>query len=153
MIVSLGVNEFRGNVSPSIIISDIRPHLFEQSRYFAARNAFEAFLRNEELPKNYYPSMEPSRDDVVKIYKAIPDDGICADTLYIKISGRNINYCKFCVSVEALRQLGLVAVSCSDSRIKKVSVTHKADLDSAPVLVSLRSRLGQAINKENRYDR
>lgn len=153
MIVSLGVNEFRGNVSPNIIISDIRPHLFEQSKYFAARSAFEAFMRNEELPKNYYPSMNPSRDDVVKIYKAIPNEGICADTLYIKLSGRNINYCKFCVSVEALRQLGLIAVSCSGFRIKKISVTHKADLDSAPVLVSLRSRLGQAINKENRYDR
>ena len=153
MIVSLGVNEFRGTVSPNIIISDIRPHMFEQSRYFAAQQAFEAFLRGEELPKNYYPSMNPSRDDVVKIYKAIPEAGINTDSLYIRLNDRNINYCKFCVSVEALRQLGLVAVSCSDFRINKISVTQKADLDSAPVLVSLRSKLGQAIDKENRYDR
>jgi len=142
MIVSLGINEFRGNRSVSIIVSDIRPHLFEQSKYFAALSAFETFLRGEELPKNYYPSMNPTRNDVVKIYKAIPDVGICADTLYIRLNDRSINYCKFCVSIEALRQLGLITVSGADTNIKRVRVSQKADLDSAPVLVSLRSRLG-----------
>lgn len=142
MIVSLGINEFRGNRSVSIIVSDIRPHLFEQSKYFAALSAFETFLRGEELPKNYYPSMNPTRNDVVKIYKAIPDAGICADTLYIRLNDRSINYCKFCVSIEALRQLGLITVSGADTNIKRVRVSQKADLDSAPVLVSLRSRLG-----------
>jgi single-stranded-DNA-specific exonuclease len=142
MIVTLGVNEFRGNVSPSIIVSDLRPHSFEQSKYFAALSAFEAFLRGEELPRNYYSHMNPTRDDVVKIYKAIPDQGICTDTLYIKLNDPKINYCKFCVAAEALRQLGLVTVSSAESKIKRVKVTQKADLDSAPVLVSLRSRLG-----------
>ena len=144
MIISLGVNEYRGIVSPNIIISDIRPQPFEQSKYFAALNAFEAFMRGEDLPQNYYPSMYPSRDDVIKIYKSIPDRGINTDTLYIRISDRNINYCRFCISVEALRQLGLVSVSCADSMIKRINVTQKADLDSAPVLVSLRSRLGKS---------
>ena len=148
MIVSLGINDFRGSRTVSIIVSDLRPHIFEQSKYFAAHSAFEAFLRGEELPQNYYPSMDPSRNDVVKIYKAIPDGGICSDTLYIKLNDRNINYCKFCVSVEALRQLGLITVSCSDSRIARVRVTQKADLDSAPVLVSLRSRTQTAKIKE-----
>ena len=142
MIVSLGINEFRGNRSVSIIVSEIRPHIFEQSKYFAALSAFESFMRNEELPKNYYPSMNPDRNDVVKIYKAIPNTGICADTLYIRLNDRGINYCKFCVSVEALRQLGLITVSGSDTKIKRVAVDKKADLDSAPVLISLRSKLG-----------
>ena len=142
MIVTLGVNEFRGTVSPNIIVSDLRPHGFQQSRYFAALSAFEAFLRGEELPKSYYSHMNPTRDDVVKIYKAIPDQGICTDTLYIKLNDPNINYCKFCVAAEALRQLGLITVSSAESKIKRVKVTQKADLDSAPVLVSLRSRLG-----------
>ena len=142
MIVTLGVNEFRETVSPNIIVSDLRPHSFEQSKYFAALSAFEAFLRGEKLPKNYYSHMNPTRDDVVKIYKAIPDKGICTDTLYIKLNDPNINYCKFCVAAEALRQLGLVTVSSAESKIKRVKVTQKADLDSAPVLVSLRSRLG-----------
>ena len=86
--------------------------------------------------------MYPQREDVVKIYKSIPDNGICMDTLYIKLNDSNINYCKFCAAAEALRQLGLVTVSCAESKIKRVRVTQKADLGSAPVLVSLKSRLG-----------
>lgn len=144
MIVNLGINEFRGRTSVSIVVNDIRPHMFEQSKYFAASSAFEAFLRGEELPGNYYPSMNPSRDDVVKIYKAIPDEGICSDTLYIKLNDRNINYCKFCISTEALRQLGLVTISCTDNKIKRVRVSQKADLDSAAVLVSLRNKLAKS---------
>ncbi|MCR4796158.1 MAG: single-stranded-DNA-specific exonuclease RecJ [Ruminococcus sp.] len=144
MIVNLGINEFRGRTSVSIVVNDIRPHIFEQSKYFAASSAFEAFLRGEELPGNYYPSMNPSRDDVVKIYKAIPDEGICSDTLYIKLNDRNINYCKFCISTEALRQLGLVTISCTDNKIKRVRVSQKADLDSAAVLVSLRNKLAKS---------
>lgn len=144
MIVNLGINEFRGKTSVSIVVCDIRPHMFEQNKYFAASSAFEAFLRGEELPQNYYPSMYPSRDDVVKIYKAIPNEGICSDTLYIRLNDRNINYCKFCIASEALRQLGLVTVSCSDTKIKRVKVSQKADLDSAAVLVSLRSKLAKS---------
>ncbi|SEH39084.1 single-stranded-DNA-specific exonuclease [Ruminococcus flavefaciens] len=144
MIVNLGINEFRGKTSVSIVVCDIRPHMFEQNKYFAASSAFEAFLRGEELPQNYYPSMYPSRDDVVKIYKAIPNEGICSDTLYIRLNDRNINYCKFCIAAEALRQLGLVTVSCSDKKIKRVKVSQKADLDSAAVLVSLRSKLAKS---------
>lgn len=142
MIVTLDTDEFRGNVSVNIIVKDLRPHLFEQSKYFAARSAFESLLRDEALPKNYYPSMLPRREDAVKIYKAIPDGGIASDNLYINLNDKNINYCKFCVSLEALRQLGLITVSAQDSRIKRSKVTQKADLDSAPVLVKLRALLG-----------
>lgn len=142
MIVSLGKNEYRGTTSINIFVSDIRPHRFEQSKYFAALSAFEAFMRGEELPRSYYPSMMPSRDNAVKIYKAIPDEGIAADTLYIRLNAADINYCKFCVSVEALRQLGLITITSADNRINRVRVTKRSDLSSAPVLVSLRSRLG-----------
>ena len=53
MIVTLGVNSYRGRDSVSVVVSDIRPHTFEQSKYFAALGSFEAFMRGEELPKNY----------------------------------------------------------------------------------------------------
>ena len=142
LIVTLGTNEFRGSTSISMIVRDIRPANFEQSRYFAASSAFEAFMRGEELPKNYYPSMLPSRDEVVKIYKGIPEEGICTDTLYLRLRDPKINFCKFSAAVEALRQLGLVRISSADSNITRVKVTQKADLDSAPVLVSLKQRIG-----------
>ena len=138
MIVKLGINEYRGNVTPSVYISDIRPSDFRQQKYFSALSAFEAFMRGEELPKNYYKAMLPSREDTVKIYKGIPPKGINSDTLYMMFINSNINYCKFCVAVEALRQLGLVSVSCASSTIKRLPVTVKVSLDSAPVLIRLK---------------
>ena len=144
MIVSLGVNEFRGNISPSIFVSDIRPHVFTQSKYFAGRDVFEAFLRNEELPKNYYPSMMPSREDVIKVYKGINETGTNFDTLFIRLSDLRLNYCRFAVAVEALRQLGLIRVASSDMNVSRVKVTERADLASAPVLVRLRELCGNA---------
>ena len=141
MIVTLGVNSYRGRDSVSVVVSDIRPHTFEQSKYFAALGSFEAFMRGEELPKNYYPSMYPSREEAVKIYKAIPENGISLDRLYISLTGKSINYCKFRFAIEALRELGLVKMNASDFGVSCVKVSAKTDLYSAPVLEKLRSRL------------
>lgn len=145
MIVTLDTNEYKGNVSVSLIISDIRPASFDQGKYFAAQNAFEAFMRGESLPKNYYPIMMPSRDTVKKIYMCIPDNGISADRLFMKLNDQKLNYCRFCVSVEALRQLGLIVFSSSGNMLKKVNVSGKADLYSAPVLVNLSEKLKESI--------
>lgn len=140
MIVTLSINEFRGKRNPAVYISDIRPHGFQQSKYFAANAAFEALLRGEELPDNYYPSMLPSRDDVVKIYKGIPENGIVMDTLYIRMNDLRINYCRFSAAIEALRQLGLISFTSSDMRVKKVKVSQRSDLASAPVLRALEDK-------------
>lgn len=141
MIVTLGVNSYRGRDSVSVVVSDIRPHTFEQSKYFAALGSFEAFMRGEELPKNYYPSMYPSREEAVKVYKAIPENGISLDRLYISLTGKSINYCKFRFAIEAFRELGLVKMNASDFGVSRVKVSAKTDLYSAPVLEKLRSRL------------
>ncbi|MCM1506291.1 MAG: single-stranded-DNA-specific exonuclease RecJ [Ruminococcus flavefaciens] len=140
MIVTLGINEYNGNKNVNLFIEDIRPKRFEQSKYFSAKNAFEMFMRGEELPANYYRSMLPTRDDTVKIYKNILEAGISSDQLYMKFCPE-INYCKFSVAVEALRQLGLVTVSSETSVIKRVKTDKKSDLDSAPVFISLRKKL------------
>lgn len=140
MIVTLGINDFNGNKSVSLFIEDVRPHKFEQNKYFSADNAFESFMRGEELPENYYRSMLPTRDETAGIYKCIPDSGIVSDLLYMKFCPA-LNYCKFSVAVEALRQLGIVTVSFSDSVIKRVRTSGKSDLSSAPVLVALREKI------------
>lgn len=140
MIVNLETNEYRGNTNVSIIVNDLRPHGFEQNKYFAALNAFEAFMRDEELPEKYYRVMLPTREESVKIYKHIHDAGINSDKLYLILS-QEMNYCKFSVAIESFRQLGLVTVSSSDSVIKRVQVNKKTDLDSAPVIISLKEKI------------
>lgn len=141
LIVSLDVNEFRGRQSVSIIVNDIRTHTTEQSKYFAALSAFEAYLRDETLPRSYYPSMYPVRDEVKKIYLSIPENGINTETLYLRLSRFGLNYCKFCVAIEALRQLRLITVSSADGTVHRTAAEKKADLLSAPILASLKEKL------------
>jgi single-stranded-DNA-specific exonuclease len=85
--------------------------------------------------------MYPSRETFTKIYKAIPEVGIPMDTLYLRLADPKLNYCCFCVAAEALRELGLVRISPAGSVISRIKVSQKAQLESAPILVSLREIL------------
>lgn len=140
IIASLEINEYNGLESVNLFISDVRASSFRQDRFFAANEAFEAFMRDEELPKNYYASMLPVRGDVVKLYANISAEGIGSDRLYLKLMDERYNYCRFRTALEALRQLGLVTVSAADGKIRRVRVTQKADLDSAPILIKLKEK-------------
>lgn len=140
IIANFGINEFREKISVSIYIEDIRPHGLVQNKYFSALNVFEAFTRNEEIPENYYAAMYPTRDMTASIYKHIPDEGIASDVLFIRLNDPKINYCRFCVAVESMRQLGLISVSSADSVIKRVKNAPRTDLNSAPILVSIRDK-------------
>ena len=143
MIVTLGINEFRGNRSIDILVKDIRPQLFEQNRYFSALRSFEAMTRGEKLPNlNFYKKMLPSQQEAALIYKSIPEKGISPERLFMKLNAPDINYAKFSSAVEAFRQLGLISVSSGGQFISKAAVTKKADLFSAPVLAFLRQVIG-----------
>lgn len=141
IIAKLGINEYNENISLSIYIEDIRPHGFVQNKYFSAQNTFEAFTRGEEVPENYYPAMYPTRDMIADIYKHIASEGIVSDVLYIRLNNPKINYCRFCVAVEAMRQLGLISVSSADTVIKRIENAPHTDINSAPILVSIRDKL------------
>ncbi len=140
MIVTLEINTYKGKSSLSLIISDIRRHDFPQDKFFNAINTYEAHMRNEELPQNYYPSMLPSRETAVAIYKMIPNEGINSEQLYLKICNK-LNYCRFLFAVEAMKELGLITCSCSDSVLRRVAVTQKADFNSASVLNRLKEKI------------
>ena len=142
-IVNLGISEFRGRTSISIIAEDISPPSLDQKKYFAALGAFEAFMRSEELPSGYYPVMLPNRNTALRIYAGIPEGGIISDELYIRLMDEKLNYCRFCTAVEALRELGIIAHSSKDGRLYKLPVSKKNDLASAPVLVRLSSMISK----------
>ncbi|MBD5159468.1 MAG: single-stranded-DNA-specific exonuclease RecJ, partial [Ruminococcus sp.] len=142
MIVKLGIKEFNGKTSIDIYVQDIRPHGFNQSKYFTGREIFESFMRGEELPENYYSAMLPTREEAVMIYKSISGAGISSDKLFMKFSPK-ISYCKFLFAVEALRQLGIITVSTSDNVIKKTVTNKKSDFYSAPVISALMKKNGR----------
>ena len=143
MIVTLGINEFRGNRSLDLLVKDIRPQLFEQNRFFSAQRSFESMTRGEKLPNiNYYKQMFPSQKEAAYVYKCIPDKGINPERLFMKLDAQEINYAKFSCIIEAFRQLGLISVSSAGQFIMKNKVTSRSDLFSAPVLAFIRQVIG-----------
>ncbi|MDE6776217.1 MAG: single-stranded-DNA-specific exonuclease RecJ [Ruminococcus sp.] len=139
LMVSLGINVYRNRTSVSIIVSDIHRSGFEQDKYFAALNSFEAYSRGEKLPAAYYRAMLPDRDSAAEIYKLIPARGINTDVLYFRLNNPKINFCRFCVALEAMVQLGLIEISYTDSIVRRLKATHRTDFNSAPVLADIKS--------------
>ena len=138
MIVTLGINEFRGKRSIDILIKDIRPQLFEQNKFFSAKRSFESLTRGEKLPNlNFYRRMLPSQKEAAYIYRAIPDKGINPERLFMKLDIQDINFAKFSCIIESFRQLGLITVTSAGQFIAKSKVTKKADLFSSPLLAFL----------------
>ncbi len=146
LIVTLGTNEFRSKTTVSIFINDIHPKNLDQNKFFAGLNIFESFMRGEKLPENYYPSMLPTRDMTAVVYKNIPENGVSSDTLFLRLVSPQLNYCRFRIAVEAMRQLGLISISSADQTIKRSRISGRADLNSAPILIALREKI-QALKK------
>lgn len=143
LIVSVGINSFRGNESISMVVKDYRSCNVVQSKVFAAASAFEAFLRGEKLPDNYYPSMYPTREETAEIYKQITAAGISADLLSSRIRIPSLNQCKFLVALEAMRELGLISYSSAEDSYRRNPVSRRVDLQSAPILGKLKSHFRQ----------
>ncbi len=140
-IATLDINTFKGNKSVSIVIKDYRNRHTEHSKIIAANSAFEAFLNDEELPMNYYKSMYPTRDEVAAIYVKIPSEGINIDVLFFLLKNPQINYCKFLIGIEALRQLGLISFKAINNSVCRVKVEKRVDLQTAPVLTLLKHKI------------
>lgn len=142
LMVTLGINTYKGNESVSVIVRDCRISSLEQSKIFAALGAYESFLRDENLPRNYYGSMLPLRNEAADIYIKIPSGGINIDALFASLRRPDINYCKFCVALEALRELKLISWSSDGMRVSRLKAEKRVDLQSAPVLYKLRAAIG-----------
>lgn len=139
LVVSLNINTYNGAESVSLIVRDHRSRTIDAKKIFAAYHAFESFMRGETLPKNYYPSMLPNRDEAIVIYKRITDKGISGDVLSYLIKAPAVNHCKLLIALEAMRESGIVGWNSEGDTYKLIKVDKKVDLMDAPVLRKLRS--------------
>jgi len=138
LIVSLDINLYNGTESISIIVKDYRNSGIKQQSVFSALDAYERFLRDEEIPEKYYVNMLPTYEELKTIYKGIPERGIATDTLYANLIRQNINYCKVLVAANALSELGLIITDFASDKLSRIKATKKADINSATVLKKLK---------------
>ncbi len=140
--VNLDINEYNGKQSVNLRIADMRPYGVNQDRYFNALDCYERFIIGEELPQAFLKKIDPSREEMISVYKLIAlykDFGI--DELYMHVCSASMNYCKLRIILDAFVQTGLAELSLSTHRVRLLPVTQKVDMDSADVLKKLRTKI------------
>ncbi|MDD7184331.1 MAG: single-stranded-DNA-specific exonuclease RecJ [Oscillospiraceae bacterium] len=141
--VNLEINHFNNRDSVNILVIDYRRQGINQNKIINAHHIYESFLRDEELPQNYYNSMYPERDEVALIYRKIAESGTDTDMLYSQIFSEKLNYCKFLVAIEALAELKLIDYIYSEKKVKRLKADGKVNLETAPILIKLREKTGR----------
>lgn len=132
-------NKYAGREYISIILKDIRKSGFEQKKYFAAKDAYERYCRNERLPDAYYGRICPERKELVAAYKQL-SSGVCdMDTLYMSFM-QKLNYCKTMLCVDIFCELGLAEKNTFSQKVRTVPGAQKADLENSVILSDLREK-------------
>ncbi len=138
---TLETRVYKERKSISIIVKDYRKSGMQQSKFFAARDAYEKFRRNEQLPDAYYKKICPDRDELIPVYKAISSGKCSTETLYMSVASDSMNYCKLNLCVDIFKELGLINVNHFSNEITAVKNPVKTNIDNSEILKSLRSRL------------
>ena len=140
--VHLDVNEFKGRKTVNLNVKDYRKSGINQESFFSADLAYDKYIRNEELPEEYYKRMCPDRDELIKVYSAIGESPITLMPLFIKTDPKQINYCKLRICLDIFSELGLIRYDYSVSEVSKAKVKEKVNLENSKILRGLRDKWG-----------
>ena len=141
-LASLNVNSYNGRDSVVAIVKDCRRSGIKQNSYFAAKLTYDKYIRGETLPSAYYARLCPKREELVAIYKALTENPVKVDTLFMSMSeNTEINYCKLRLCLDIFTELGLSAYNPYNDEIFRLPVKGRTDLDKSEILRGLRNKL------------
>lgn len=136
-VISLDRNEFRGVVSPSVIVRDIRYADTDQEALLTGLGTYDGILR-EDLPSEQRPQ-PPTREQLGALYRYLSKVGRFEGSLEqlcrpLRQSG--LTYAQLRAGVEILREAALLTVEDTGSTlcITLIPSAEKADLTATAVM-------------------
>lgn len=144
ILVNTQINEFRGDLSVSLLIKDIRKHKFNERKFFASREYYNKIARGDNVDKKVIEIAIPKREEINLIYKYLRENNgtqLDVESLFLKICDDSINYCKFRVILTVLHQAKLIKVNTSLVGVEFIPPTGKVDLQMTPLMQLLKSQL------------
>ncbi|MBQ8623164.1 MAG: single-stranded-DNA-specific exonuclease RecJ [Oscillospiraceae bacterium] len=143
LMVNLSANEFKGTKSVTLKVIDSRLHGVKQERFFAAMDAYERFVRSEDQPKEILAKGNPTREELVAVYKYIASLGskITFEALYARLLPLDMNAFKLRIIIEAFADTGLLTYSKHTRSIEISTPTARVDIESSVTLKKLRNLL------------
>ncbi|MEG0614690.1 MAG: single-stranded-DNA-specific exonuclease RecJ, partial [Oscillospiraceae bacterium] len=117
---------------------DYRKSGLSQAKYFAARDAYEGYMRGEGVPEPLRPRIIPSREELVAVYKAVKKVPTAIDNIFMSLVSDSMNYCKMRLCLDIFSELKLVHIDHNQETASLVPTTQKVDLESSIILKELR---------------
>ena len=146
LVVTLGRNEFRGSVSLSVFIRDIRPAGTDDEKMAASEQLFDRLLAGRALSGEDANALYPDRAYFADIYRYLKaNEGVpysAYEYIHSKLHApeENVPLCRTQVTLLAMRELELLTLD-ADGRVHIPAQTAKVDLGDAPVLRNLQKYL------------
>lgn len=140
--VKISRNLFRGVESVSIQTVDLRPSKFQSEKFLLEKEIWGRFENGENISAQSIKSITPSREVSADIYRfLLKNKGYSkgAQGLYFSLNRQDIAFGQMMISLTAFCQLGLVRID--EEKIQLIPQSGKVDLESAPILIDLKSRL------------
>ena len=145
LVVTLGRNEYRGNVSLSVYVRDIRPAGTDDDAMAASEQLFDKMLAGRPLSEEEADRLTPDRSYFAGLYRYLKaNEGVPYSAYeYIHRKVHPVEnalspLCKTQVTLLAMRELGLLTTD-DEGRIHIPSQAAKVDLSEAPVLQKLQA--------------
>jgi single-stranded-DNA-specific exonuclease len=139
ILVTLDINEYNGTRSISAQLKDIRPAAFNQDKYFAALRAYESLVRGENVDAALAARVIPEKDDIKLIYDILRSGKSDTERIFTEASAGGINYCKFRIILDILKEFGLLEYDIVSSKVKLLPSAVKADIESSVMLARVKS--------------
>jgi single-stranded-DNA-specific exonuclease len=146
ILVTLDINEYNGARSVSAQLKDIRPAGFKQEKHFAAKATYESLVRGEKIDSALAVRAIPEKSDIRVIYDILRlfsafagSDGLSAERIYTEASAKGLNYCKFRIILDVLKEFDLIKYDIINNKVKLIPAAEKADLESSRILGGMKT--------------
>lgn len=143
--VTADKNEFRGDISLSVIIKEIRPSGLDELGLIRGIRIYEAIRRNDKAADKFLQKEIPNRDDIAVIYRFLrTNNGWDQDImlLYHKLC-KAMSPCKLMLALDVMFEMGLITYDNNGGwlTISICDVKQKIDIEKSSILQQLKSRV------------
>ncbi len=140
--VQLEENQFRGDISLSVFVKDIRHHGLDVSAYLEQKRIYECYRRGEQLEPQQWETLYPKRDQMAKMYRYLRTIGEfygpCA-ILWNRLEG--IHCATLLVGLDVFDEMGLLThtLSGDDLEVSLCPTDQKVDLNQSVILNQMKA--------------
>ena len=132
------INEYKGNKKVSLQIQEIRPHEFDDEKYYRAKQVYEDMKTGKTVTPDNKSKLLPTREDMVKVYKMIKNKTLTIDNLCFLVSKENINYALLKVILDAFCECNIAKFDAAGDKISGLASDKKVDLMNTQIIKFLK---------------